>query len=409
MALRRNIVASLDIGTTKTCAIIAERTGQGDLNILGFGVAPSKGMMLGTVANILQTAESIKQAVEIACNQAGIKVTSFNVGVAGIYINSMRYRNWVSISNSDHIVTEEDLNRLLKDVYMMRVPSDYFILHVIPEEYIADEIHKVKQPIGVPAYKLEAIYHIIFAQKTSTDNLQKAVEKAGFKINTLILQPLASANAVLTDEEKELGVAVIDIGGGTTDLVVYLNGTIRHSRVIGIAGNHVTNDIRAAFNIITEQSERLKIEYGFATTKSIVREQDVYVQTGGLRPPIRISISVLTEVINLRMRELFLLIDNELKNANLKDEIRAGIVLTGGGSLLKGCVDLAQDVLGKPARLGIPWNLNLGLSRKLENPIYSTAIGLLMNVIKDNVTGKEIKIETKEPFIEKLKRFFKEF
>ena len=365
-------------------------------------------MMRGTVANVIQIADSIREAVSVASKQAGIKVSSFNVGVADIHFNSMRYRNWVTINNSEHIVMEEDVERLINDVHMMKVPSDYFILHVIPEEYLIDEESSVRNPVGVSASKLEAIYHIILAQKTSTDNLRKAIKRAGYEINKLILQPLASANAVLDENEKELGVAVIDIGGGTTDVIVFHNGSVRHSRVIGIAGNHVTNDIRSAFGIITEQSEGLKIEYGYATPKAIVKDTDVFVSTGGFRQPIRISLSILAEVIQYRMKELFHLIDNELKKANLKDKLAAGIVLTGGGSLLKGCVDLAKEVFGKDTRIGMPYNLGGMIARKLENPIFSTAVGLLKDGIQNVVLKESIIVKERASFFEKIKKFLRE-
>lgn len=411
--MKKTIVASLDIGTTKTCAIIAERYSENKLNILGVGVSKSEGMTKGTVANIITIAESIKQAINSAEQQAGVKINAVNVGVAGIYINSMRYRNFVLINDPEFIVRESDVEKLIEDVRVSRIPSDYFILHIIPEEFIVDG-EVVANPIGVSGRKLEATHHIVLAQKTSTENLKKAIEKAGLKINKMTLQPLASANAVLHREEKELGVALIDIGGGTTDLAVYVNGAIKHTRVIGIAGSHVTNDIRTAFNIISEQSEKIKIEYGYATPKVLVQDHEINVRVSPVRQ-VSISLSILTEIIQLRMKELFTMIDNELKNANLKNQINAGIVLTGGGSQLKGCAELAEEVFGKRARIGIPLDIGGGFSRKIENPIYSTAVGLLMNGIpsiplkkEDEIDYSTRKISFKNLF-KKVYEFFKEF
>lgn len=412
--MKRNLVASLDIGTTKTCAIIAERDKNNRLNILGIGVAKSEGMTKGTVANILTISDSIRKAVEKAEEQAGVKINAVNVGVAGIYINSMRYRNFVLINNPDSLITKSDVEKLIEDVKVSRVPSDYFILHIIPEEFIVDGQNKVDNPIGVMGRKLEATHHIVLAQRTSTDNLKMAVERAGLKINRMILQPLASASAVLHPEERELGVALIDIGGGTTDLAVYVRGSIKHTRVIGIAGSHVTNDIREAFNLITEQSERIKIEYGYATPKALVQDAEIPVRVSPVRQ-VTISLSILTEIIQLRMKELFVMIDNELRNANLKDQIKAGFVLTGGGSQLKGCAELAEEVFGKQARIGMPLDLGVGLSKKIENPIFSTAVGLLMNGIPTISGIKEEKEEfaTKKFSFNKVLRkvydFFKEF
>ncbi|MGB9664236.1 MAG: cell division protein FtsA [Ignavibacteria bacterium] len=412
--MKKNLVASLDIGTTKTCAIIAERDKDNRLNILGIGVSKSEGMTRGTVANILKISESIRKAVEKAEEQAGVKINAVNVGVAGIYINSMRYRNFVLINNPDSLIIKEDVEKLIEDVKVSRVPSDYFILHIIPEEFIVDGQTKIDNPIGAMGRKLEATHHIVLAQRTSTDNLKMAVEKAGLKINKMILQPLASANAVLHPEEKELGVALIDIGGGTTDLAVYVGGSIKHTRVIGIAGSHVTNDVRDAFNLITEQSEKIKIEYGYATRKALVQDAEIPVRVSPVRQ-VTISLSVLTEIIHLRMKELFIMIDNELKKANLKDQIRAGFVLTGGGSQLKGCTELAEEVFGKQARMGIPLDLGGGLSKKIENPIFSTAVGLLMNGIptisgikdeKEEFARKKISLNK---VFRKVYDFFREF
>lgn len=412
--MKKNIVASLDIGTTKTCAIIAERDQENRLNILGYGFAKSEGMTKGTVANVVTISESIRKAVEMAEKQAQVKINAVNVGVAGIYINSMRYRNFVMIHNQDSLVTKADIEKLIEDVKISRIPSDYFILHIIPEEYIVDGEHVVKNPIGTMGRKLEATHHIVLAQKTSTEKLKMAIQRAGLKINKMILQPLASANAVLHPDEKELGVALIDIGGGTTDLAVYVNGAIKHTRVIGIAGSHVTNDIREAFHLITEQSEKLKIEYGYATSKALVHDDEIFVRVSPVRQ-VSISLSILTEIIQLRMKELFIMIDNELKNANLKDQIKAGIVLTGGGSQLKGCAELAEEVFGTQARIGMPMDLVGFQVNKIENPIYSTAVGLLFNGITSIVEEKEEKIEYSTPkvsikkFFGKIYDFFKEF
>ncbi len=412
--MKKNIVASLDIGTTKTCAIIAEWDRENLLNILGVGVAKSEGMTKGTVANILTISESIKKAINIAEEQAGVKINAVNVGVASIYINSMRYRNFVLINNPDSLITKADIEKLIEDVKVSRIPSDYFILHIIPENYIVDGENIIDNPVGVMGRKLEATHHIVLAQRTSTDNLRMAVERAGIKINKMILQPLASANAVLHSEEKELGVALIDIGGGTTDLAVYVNGSIKHTRVIGIAGSHVTNDIREAFNLITEQSERIKIEYGYATAKALVQDAEIPVRVSPVRQ-VTISLSILTEIIQFRMKELFVMIDNELKNANLKDQIKAGFVLTGGGSQLRGCAELAEEVFGKQARIGMPLDFGGGLSKKIENPIFSTAVGLLLNGIPSisNVRKSTKEYSTKKFSFKNIFKviydFFKEF
>ncbi|MCX8009651.1 MAG: cell division protein FtsA [Ignavibacteria bacterium] len=395
--MKKNIVAALDIGTTKTCVVIAEKDQLGKFDILGVGISASEGILRGTVANISKVAESIKKAVNIAENKAGLKLTGVNIGVAGIHISSMRYRNYVTITNPEKEITENDLERLFNDVKMIHIPSDYFILHVIPEEYFVDDQGGIQDPIGMSGRRLEAANHIVLASINSTQNLTKAVERAELKVNNMILQPIASANAVLDESEKELGVVMIDIGGGTTDLAVYVNGSIRHSKVIGVAGSHVTNDIRNAFNIISEQAEKLKIEKGYASPKALIKEEDFYVQSGGPRAPIKISSGVLTQVIYLRMKELFMLIDHELTMAKLKDSLRGGIVLTGGGSLIKGCEELAIEVFGLPCRIGMPLDLGGGLAQKVESPVYATAVGLLFDGLESN------KIKDKKSYVSRTK------
>ncbi len=414
--MARKIVSSLDIGTTKTCAIIAEYDEKG-LNILGTGIAKSEGMTKGTVANIFAIANSIRKAVNLAETQAKVKITPINVGVAGIYINSMRYRNFVMITNPDNIIQEHDVNKLLEDIKATRIPSDYFILHIIPETFTVDNENIVKNPVGVVGAKLEATHHLVLAHKTSTDNLKKAINQANLKINKLVLQPLASANAVLHHDEKEIGVALVDIGGGTTDLAVYVDNSIKHTRVIGVAGSHVTSDIRQIFNLMTETSEEIKIKHGCASKKLLIQDKEIVVNIGPYRK-LSISTSILTDIIQLRMIELFKMIDTELKETNLKSKLGAGIVLTGGGSLLRGTTELAEEVFGLPVRLGIPMNLSGQAAKELENPIYSTAVGLLLNdipvhpiqeTVKNEFIDRTGKVEKLKNVFNKILEYFREF
>lgn len=375
--MKKNIIAGLDVGTTKTVALIAERLDDGKINILGLGRALSEGMLRGTVANVGKTSESIREAVNIAENQSGIKIHSVNIGVAGIHIRSMQHRNYVTINNPDREVTIQDLERLYNDIRLTRIPADYEILHILPEEFFVDDQPPSKTPIGLAGAKLEAATHIVLAQTTALQNLSKSVERANLKILNKILQPIASSGAVLDENEKDIGIAMIDIGGGTTDIAVYFNNSIRYTNVMGIAGSHITNDLRSAFNIVTHEAEKLKIDYGFATPKSIITDKEIYVQLSGVRAPIKIAQSVLAQVIYLRMKELFMLVDHDLTASKLKDKIKCGIVITGGGSLIKGCIELAQEIFGLPCRIGMPLDLGGGLAQKIESPIYSTAVGLL--------------------------------
>ena len=377
--MKEKIVAGLDLGTTKVGAIIASV--QGDkTDILGFGVAPSEGLNRGLVANIAKTAEAIKEAMEIAENRAGLKVKGLNVGVAGEHIKSLRHRNYVTISNPDREITEEDLERLRMDVRTIPIPSDRQILHIIPEEFYIDGQTKTNDPIGMSGSKLEALNHVVLASIPAIQNIERSVTRAGYSVKNHILQPIASSYSVLDVNEMDLGVALIDIGGGTTDLAIYQNNSIKHTKVFGIAGNQVTHDIRETLGIVTSQAEELKKEYGYAIDDAIVRDEDIYIKSIGARGNVKIQISLLTQIINLRMRELFTLIDNEMRQTGFKKMVKSGIVLTGGGSLLRGTTDLAEQVFGVKTRLGVPIDLGGGLSQEIESPEFATLAGLIKDI-----------------------------
>ncbi len=379
--MKKNIIAGLDLGTTKVCAVIAERMEENNrINILGFGVAPSEGLHKGLVANITKTADAIRQAVAIASNRAGIQITHLNVGVAGEHITSMRHRNYVTISSEDREITKSDLERLDADVRTIRIPSDRQILHIIPEEFSVDYQGGIENPIGMSGSRLEATNHIVLASIPAIQNIRKSVERAGLQIQEYILQPIASSSSVLEESEKDLGVALIDIGGGTTDIAIFHNKAIKHTKVIGVAGNQVTNDIRESLGVVTEEAEKLKKEYGYATESSIIKDEDILIRGVGARGNAKIPISLLTQIISLRMRELFSLIDNEIRSAGFKNKIKAGIVLTGGGSLLKGCTELAEEVFGLPTRIGVPQELGAGLSNEIESPEFATVAGLIRGI-----------------------------
>lgn len=377
--MRKNIIAGLDLGTTKVCAVIAEQT-ENKLDILGFGVSPSEGLNRGLVANIAKTAEAIKEAIEVASNRAGIEVKSLNVGVAGEHITSLRHRNYVTISNEDKEITQGDLDRLRADVKTIRIPSDRQILHIIPEEFFVDYQGGIEDPIGMSGSRLEAVNHVVLASIPAIQNIKKSVERAGFTIANYILQPIASSVSVLEENEMDLGVALIDIGGGTTDVAIFHDKSIKHTKVIGVAGNQVTNDIRESLGIVTSEAEKLKKEYGYATEEAIIKEEDIYIQGVGARGNIKIPVTLLTQIIHVRMRELFSIIDNELRQTGFKNKVKAGIVLTGGGSLLKGSKELAEEVFGMPTRIGFPLELGSGLSSEIESPEFATVGGLIKRV-----------------------------
>jgi cell division protein FtsA len=413
--MKKNIIAGLDLGTTKVCVVIAEKLDNNRFDILGFGIAPSEGLHKGLVANISKTAEAIKEATAIACNRAGINITLVNVGVAGEHITSMRHRNFITISNDEKEITKTDLDRLEADVRTIRIPSDRQILHIIPEEFSVDYQGGIENPIGISGSRLEASNHIVLASIPAMQNIKKSVERAGLHVQDYILQPIASSSSVLEESEKDLGVALIDIGGGTTDIAIFHNKAIKHTKVIGVAGNQVTNDIRESLGVVTEEAEKLKKDFGFATESAIIREEDILIRGVGARGNTKIPISLLTQIISLRMRELFVLIDNEIRSAGFKNKIKAGIVLTGGGSLLKGCTELAEEVFGLPARIGVPQELGSGLSNEIESPEFATVAGL----IKGIPGGKSSEYQMIKPakvkgsnklsqFVKRIQQFFDE-
>ena len=379
--MKKEIIAALDLGTTKVCAVIAEKIQDSSMfNILGFGVAKSEGLHKGLVANIGKTAEAIQASMSKAFTQAGFEIKVVNVGVAGEHITSMRHRNYVTISNPEHEITKSDLDRLEEDVRTIRIPSDRQILHVIPEEFSIDHQLGIENPIGMSGMRLEATNHVVLASIPAIQNIKKSVERAGLQVKDYILQPLASSTSVLEESEKDLGIALIDIGGGTTDIAIFHKKAIKHSKVIGVAGNQVTNDIRESLGVVSEEAEKLKREYGYAIETAIIKDENILIKGVGARGNTKIPISLLTQIISLRMRELFTLVDNEIRTAGFKNKIKAGIVLTGGGSLLKGCTELAEDVFGLPARIGVPQELGEGLSNEIESPEFATVAGLIRGV-----------------------------
>lgn len=411
--MKKNVIAGLDLGTTKVCAVIAEQV-ENNLNILGFGIAPSEGLNRGLVANISKTAEAITEAMNIASNRAGLNVKELNVGVAGEHITSLRHRNYVTINNPESEITQQDLERLKADVLTIRIPSDRQILHIIPEEFSVDHQGGIDDPIGMCGSRLEAVNHVVLASIPAIQNIKKSVERAGYFVKDYVLQPIASSFAVLEENEKDLGVLLIDIGGGTTDIAVFHRKAIKHTKVIGVAGNQVTNDVRETLGIVTADAERLKKEYGYATEQAIIKEEDIFIKGVGGRGNVKIPLSLLTQIISVRMKELFSLIDNELRHSGFKNKIKAGVVLTGGGSLLKGCTELAEEVFGMPARIGVPLDLGSGLSSEVESPEFATVAGLIRGIPGKSpseqfttvkTSGSKIKFNPLKLF-KKLQEFF---
>jgi cell division protein FtsA len=411
--MQNDIIVGLDLGTTKVCVIVAAEEDDGRLNILGIGRSSSDGLTRGVVTNIDKTVKSIQRAVEEAQAQSGVKVTRVNVGIAGEHIQSFQSRGVIAISNPENEIMQSDVDRLIEDTKRVALPADRQILHVIPQEFIIDGQDGVHDPVGMSGVRMEANVHIITGLVTAAQNIYKCVQRAGLDVDDMVLEPLASSYAILDDEEKEVGVVLIDIGGGTTDMAVFEERTIRHTYDSGIAGQKVTDDIRKGLGVLKEQAERLKREHGCAYMPSIIDTEVITLPGIGGRPPLEIDNRLLCQIIQPRMEEILEIAAMEIKRSGYSKHLSAGAVLTGGGSLIKGTIDLAQEVLGMPVKIGIPTGFRAGLVKEVENPIYSTAVGLILHRLKNNekatleFNGKT-KSATIKKIIERMKSWFDE-
>jgi cell division protein FtsA len=372
----------LDIGTTKICTIIASMDQDDNINILGLGKAENEGMNRGTVTHIDKTVRAIQKSVSDAENQSGIKVRAVNIGIAGDHIQSFQSRGVIAISNPDNEINRKDVERLLQDTKRVALPSDRRIIHVIPQEFIVDGQDGIYDPVGMSGVRMEANVHIITGSVTATQTLYKCVERAGLEVNDLVLEPLASSYSVLEEEEKEVGVVLVDIGGGTTDIAIFEDKTIRHTAVLAIAGRKVTEDIRKGLGILNEDAEKLKKEHGYSYLPEILNDSTITLRGIGGRKPMEISRSLLCQIIQPRMEEIFEIVGLEIKRSGYSRHLHSGIVITGGGSLIKGTTRLAQEVLGMPVKLGFPAGYSGGLTSEVENPMYSTSVGLVLHGMK---------------------------
>lgn len=396
------IIVGLDIGTTKIAAIVGRKSQFGKIEILGHGAAESIGVKRGVVINIDNTIESIKAAVREAEVTSGVNIKSVNVGIAGQHIKSIQHRGSIVRNNPDSVITQDDINRLIDDMYRLVMQPGEEIVHVIPQEYIVDKETGIKKPIGMEGVSLEANFHIITGLVTAVRNIYRCVDKAGLEIVDQVLEPLASADAVLVDDEKEAGVVLVDIGGGTTDIAIFQDDIIRHTAVIPLGGDIVTEDIREGCTIIKKYAEKLKVNYGSALTSE--SKADEFVSIPGLhgRQPKEISLRNLAGIIQARMEEILEYVYNEIKTSGFERKLIAGLVLTGGGAQLKNIVQLAEFVTGMDARIGYPNQyLADNVPEAMALPMYATGIGLVIKGIEkqrkpstDNNTPKEEPIQT---------------
>ncbi len=371
---RSNLIVGLDVGTSKIAAIVGEVTGNGEVEIVGFGSHPSRGLKKGVVVNIEATVQSIKRAVEEAELMAGCRIQSVYAGISGSHVRSLNSNGIVAVRNRE--VSQQDVDRVIDAACAVAIPADQKLLHVLPQEFIVDDQGGISEPIGMSGVRLEARVHIITGSVSAAQNIAKCVERCGLQVDKLILEQLASSYAVLMDDEKELGVCLVDIGGGTSDIAVFEHGAIRHTAVIPIGGDHVSNDIAVALRAPPKNADDIKIRHGCALPELLEGEEMIDVSEVGDRPNRRMSRHVLTEVIRARMEELFRLILREVRRGGFDTMPAGGVVLTGGSSQLRGAVELAEEVFEVPVRLGLPTGVS-GLSDVARDPGHATGIGLL--------------------------------
>ena len=383
--MNENIVVGVDIGTTKVCAVVAAEDELGRVNILGVGVAPSDGLNRGVVVNIDRTVDAVRSAVEEAERAAGVEVRSVIVGIAGDHVQSFQSRGVITIRHGE--ITQKDVHRLLEDTMQVAMPADREILHVIPQEFIVDGQDGVADPVGMNGVRMEANVHIITGLVSAAKNIYRCIEKAGFQVTDIVLEPLASSFACLHDDEKEVGVALIDIGGGTTDIAVFEDNTIRHTAVIAVAGNKVTDDIRKGIGVMRDQAEQLKRQFGMALVDLSDPNEQIEIPGIGGRSEKVIGRDTLAQVIQPRLEEVLEFAQIEIKRSGYARHLGVGCVITGGGSLIPGTAELAADVLGMESRIGRPMGLGGGLVEEVSDPKFSTGVGLVLYGMRPEIIG----------------------
>ncbi len=403
-----NKIVGLDIGTTKIAAIIAEADESDQLRIIGIGTSPSGGLKRGVVINLEKTVESIASAVEDAEMMAGVKVGSVYAGIAGDHIRSINSRGVLAVSRSDHEITSTDVDKVVEAAKTVALPMDREIIHVLPQEFTVDDQSGIKDPVGMAGVRLETEVHIVTGAVTSAQNIYRSVKKAGVEVSDLVLQPLASSYALLTPDEEELGVALVDLGGGTTDFAIFYDGSIRHTGVVGLGGKNVTNDIAIGLRTPVDRAEEIKKLYGCAMSGLVDSDEVIDVPGMGGREPKQISRNVLASIIEPRVEEILTLTLEEMKKSNYFELLTAGVVLTGGGSLMQGTVEFAEKILDVPVRSGKPSGIS-GFEELTCSPIHSTGVGLVLygwERLKEGKSGGRLKARG---LFRKMKNMFSQY
>ncbi|RBP33693.1 cell division protein FtsA [Marinobacter pelagius] len=400
-----NMIVGLDIGTSKVVAIVGKRKMDGSIEVVGIGSHPSRGLKRGVVVNIETTVQAIQRAVEEAELMAGCRIHSVYAGIAGSHIKSLNSHGIVAIR--DREVTQADIDRVIDAAQAVAIPADQKILHILPQEFVIDSQEGIKEPMGMSGVRLEAKVHLVTCAVNAAQNIEKCVRRCGLEVDDIILEQLASSHAILTEDEKELGVCVVDVGGGTTDIAVFTGGAIRHTAVIPIAGDQVTNDIAMALRTPTQNAEEIKIKYACALTQLAGADETIKVPSVGDRAPRDLSRQALAEVVEPRYEELFTLVQSELRRSGFEDLIPAGIVITGGSSTMEGVVELAEEIFHMPVRLASPQAVS-GMTEVVNNPIYATGVGLLIHGFRQMDLGRApvLKGEEAPSLFERMKAWF---
>ena len=398
----RKVVVGLDIGTSKVAAIVGEINENGEVEVIGIGSTPSRGLKKGVVINLESTVNSIQRAVEEAELMAGCEITSVYAGIAGSHIKSLNSHGIVAIRDKE--VSQYDIDRVIDSARAVAIPADQRIIHILPQEFIIDLQAGIKEPIGMSGIRLEAKVHMVTGSVSAAQNIIKCIRRCDLEVDDIVLEQLASCSSVLTEDEKELGVCLIDIGGGTTDIAIFSQGAIKHTAVIPIAGDQVTNDVAVALRTPTQNAELIKREHACALTQLADANEMIEVASIGDRPSRKISKQNLAEIIEPRYEELMLLVQAELRRSGYEGLITAGIILTGGSSKVTGLVDLAEEIFHMPVRLGIPQHV-MGLTDVVQNPIHATGVGLLLYG-RDHLASTDYIGETSEGIFARMKAWF---
>jgi len=406
---RDNLIVGLDIGTTKICAIVGNVTEEG-IDIVGIGTSPSKGLRKGVVINIESTVAAIKKAIEEAELMAGCEIKSVYAGIAGGHIKGFNSQGVIAIKNRE--VTAEDVKRVIEAAKAIAIPMDREVIHILPQEFIIDDQDGIREPLGMSGVRLEAKVHIVTGAVASAQNIVKSCNRAGLEVADIVLEQLSSSEAVLSADEKELGVALVDIGGGTTDIAIFVDGAIKHTSVLSLGGNHLTNDIAVGLRTPMAEAERIKQKYGCCLSSLVGKDETIEVPSVGGRKPRVLSRQLLCEILEPRVEEIFTLVNREIMKSGLEDQIASGVVITGGSTILEGMPELAEQIFNLPVRRGLPQRIG-GLTDVVNSPIYATGVGLVIYGSK-NVGAHEFPTQQSDDTVfrrvsRRMKEWFGEF